>query len=205
MFGEISPKLPGVTNLNKTNNLFELTAPNLILPTTQLSGTITNTQLGTSVKATSFATGVAAVPAFLAYGSVATTCTAGPAYTQIALGTKIFDVGNYFNTTTSNYTPLVAGIYLVNGQISTTGTNAVAGIQTYPVFIQNGATVFPGPVCSIITGTSVTGAVSTFMKFNGTTDFVNMYLLNGNTTGVYTTNTTAVYTYMSAAWIGPLT
>lgn len=190
-------------NQNTSGNAATVTTnANLIGDVTSVGNTAT---LAAGVTASKFTVGIGAVPAVTVYDSGGTALTAGPAYTKINLATKVFDTSTAFNTTTATYTPLVAGIYLVSAQIYTTSTGATAGNQYIATIIKNGGTVFPGPFGTELTGVGVAASVNALIPMNGSTDFLNLYFYNGNAVTAMATNTAAVYTYLSATWIGPLT
>ncbi len=83
-----------------------------------------------------------------AYRSAALTVPAS-AWTKIALDTKSFDPGNNFSLANSRYVCPVSGYYLVEGGVSSIGTNGV--IQG--VIWKNGTTVSASASASVTSGT----------------------------------------------------
>jgi len=100
--------------------------------------------------------------------------------TLINLQAKNFDNGNYFNTTTSTYTPLVFGQYLFTFQ----GAWAAPSTNTTVQFFmrKNGVNIASTLSYAIPTGTLQNiPPLTTIVSMNGTTDYIQIY---GVQTGV---------------------
>jgi hypothetical protein len=111
-------------------------------------------------------------PAFSAYNNTIQTIS-NSTDTKISLNTELFDTANCFNTSTSRFTPNVAGYYQFTLQVrdNTGGTSG----QFVAFIFKNGSTLNFGV-------TDLAGAVgaSTFCNslvyLNGTTDYVEAYI-----------------------------
>jgi hypothetical protein len=143
-------------------------------------GTTQSTAFTTgAVTQSTIATGVAGTgPAFSAYQSSAQTLTAN-AITKLQFQTKEFDTANAFDSTTNyRFTPQVAGYYQVNGAFSATANRTYSVIYLY----KNGSNFK-----SVVSGNSTTGqgtSISTLIYLNGSTDYIEIYALNGVTQNI---------------------
>ena len=112
-------------------------------------------------------------PAFSAYATGGQTISV-TTFTKVQLNTEIFDTNSCFNnTTTYRFTPTVAGYYQVNGQCSMTSTTTVS--RTLAAIYKNGNAVNYGT--DIETTGSLRGVVSALVFMNGTTDYLELYVL----------------------------
>lgn len=104
------------------------------------------------------------------------------AVTLVNFQIKNFDVGSYFNTSTSQYTPLVAGEYLLSYQ----GAWAAPGTNTTVQFYlkKNGATIAQTLPTVISSGDLVNiPPLTTIVSMNGSTDYVEVYASQVGVTG----------------------
>ncbi len=92
---------------------------------------------------------------------------------KATFSTKDFDVGTYFDTSASRYTPLVAGKYLFTAQTFFTG--GVVDQQSFNCMIyKNGSSVKQG--AQQASGTSAaTPTCAVILDMNGTTDYVEVF------------------------------
>jgi hypothetical protein len=128
-----------------------------------------------SISQAKIAQGVAGTgTAFSAYQSSGQSLTANT-ITKIQLQTEEFDTDNCFdNVTNYRFTPNVAGYYQVNGAFS--GPDRTY----YVIYIyKNGVAVRNSNAGNGTT--SVGGSVSALVFLNGTTDYIELYALCGNT------------------------
>lgn len=127
------------------------------------SGTVTQTMLGTNVAGNG--------PAFSAYQNASQTI-ANVTWTKIQCSTEEFDIAScYDNVTNYRFTPNVAGYYQVNINCS---MNTGAGTQLSTIY-KNGAEFKRGQRISNGAGALGTSG-SALIYFNGTTDYVEMYV-----------------------------
>jgi len=137
-----------------------------------------------------FTVGATAAPAFSAYPS-ATTSLAQYTATKITYGTEEWDTNNNFAS--SRFTPTVAGYYQVNA--STSMSNSAA--STYIYVYKNGSVYKSGNLIS--SATSSWTIVSCQVYLNGSTDYIEIYVQQNNTT--QTNATTSSSDYFQAAMI----
>jgi hypothetical protein len=138
--------------------------------------------------------GATAAPAFSAYQSTLQSIPAGPPpYVKILFQTEEFDTNSNYDTTTSRFTPTVAGYYQVSGgfQILSASTSGVI------VVYKNGAAYKFGTYPSVA-GVNPLLAVSCLVYCNGSTDYVEIW---GSAALISNTNPTASNTYFQAAMI----
>lgn len=118
-------------------------------------------------------------PAFSVFRSGNQTITSG-VYTKVQLNAETFDTNNNFDPTTNyRFTPTIAGYYQINGKISATGSTASTSMAS--AIYKNGSIYKYGPY---VQTTAAESNVQDVVYFNGTTDYVELF--------VYITATTAV-------------
>jgi hypothetical protein len=136
------------------------------------------------------------VPAFSAYQTSGTSVSNGT-WTKIALQAEEFDTANAFDSTTNyRFTPLVTGYYQINGsaQIGTASQGLVVSIY------KNGSEYKRGVWFGNATSIGNQSIVSSIVYFNGTTDYVELYIYQ-NQGGTYNTNTGATITYLNGCFM----
>ena len=151
---------------------------------------------GTNTATLPAATGTVMVsgnmPAFSAYQSSAQTVSSG-VYTKVQFQTKDFDTNsNFDNATNYRYTPTVAGYY----QISSSVLPSSATTQTVILLYKNG-TAFK----TVSAGNSIncSSAVSSLIYFNGSTDYVEVYVnISGTTPTLFAQ---AQYTWFNGSMV----
>jgi hypothetical protein len=129
-------------------------------------------------------TGTSNPPTVQAYSSVATTL-AQNVYTKLTVNNEDFDPAGAFDVATSKFQPTVAGYYLINSQMYAPGT-AYASMNTY----KNGSytRTIQGGFSALIDGALIVTGTS-LVYLNGTTDFIELYGIQG---GVASVNATSV-------------
>jgi len=126
-------------------------------------------------------------PTFSAYQSSAQTISS-TTYTKVTFTTKEFDTNTNYDTTTSRFTPTVAGYYQV-----TTGVGMGAGASSiYLMIYKNGAIAKYGQYPA----SAYAANMSALIQMNGSTDYLEVYLFLG--TGQSLGNT-AANTYFQAS------
>jgi hypothetical protein len=131
-------------------------------------------------------------PTFRAHASAATTLS-NNGFTKIALGAEGWDTGSFFDTSTSRFTPTVAGYYWFNAAIQ-----VVAGADLFnAVLYKNGAAAAYGMQSDV---DAYRATVSDIIYLNGSSDYVELfgYQFSGTTK---TTGTGAENTYLSGCLI----
>lgn len=141
------------------------------------TGSVTQSTLGSGVTGNG--------PAFSAYQSSAQTITQG-VFTKLQIGVEEFDTGGCYDTSTYRFTPSIAGYYHINGAYQSAGVPTSAG-ETYVTIFKNGGR-FKDARQQTPSGSSWNANVSSIVYFNGTTDYVEMYvyLTGASTMGVRT-------------------
>jgi hypothetical protein len=143
-------------------------------------------------------------PSFSAYNNPATVCAGGSANTKIAFQNKEFDVGNYFdNVTNYRYQPLVSGIYLISASVGIFDANVQVDTQYNLTIYKNGGAFRFGSYGQYLSSRT-NSVVSTYVPMNGTTDYLEVYFFNGNASNTLSTNPSALTTFFSASFVGPL-
>lgn len=105
-------------------------------------------------------------PAFSAYQSSAQTLSSNT-FTKLTFTTEEFDTNSCYDTSTSKFTPTVAGYYQISGAVTvSTGTTGVIA-----TIYKNGSRFKDG----VYPVTSNNSNVSALVYLNGTTDYVELY------------------------------
>jgi len=129
-------------------------------------------------------------PAFFAYATTNQTVTAS-SDTKILFDTEQFDTNNNFAS--NRFTPTVAGYYQISCSIAI--TNAVTGYAAlYPW--KNGSRYGQFAEVTLTTASYNSVGNSMLIYFNGTTDYLEMYLNAGNAAVIYGTSP-QIFTYFS--------
>jgi hypothetical protein len=133
-------------------------------------------------------------PAFSAYQSTLQSVTG--ANVKILFQTEEFDTNSNYDTTTSRFTPTVAGYYQVSGGFNVLSVSTTALIMVY----KNGVLYKYGPYPSVNSSSSSNPimAMSCLVYCNGSTDYVEIW---GSSTVTGNSNPLAPNTYFQAAMI----
>ena len=132
--------------------------------TTQLaSGAVTQSILGTNVAGNG--------PAFSYYASSITAMI--NSWTKISYATSIFDTtGGWYNSSTSRFTPSLAGYYLISATNSSAAAFTAANVA-FSIY-KNGSEYIRGS-CAGVSSAQVYNTVTGIVYFNGTGDYVEIY------------------------------
>ena len=132
------------------------------------------------------------IPAFSAYKGANQTGTASATWTKVTFNTEEFDTNNNYDTSTSRFTPTVAGYYQFNWQLDIGG---VATALNLADIYKNGVRAKRSSGISVSNGESyVNGAALIYL--NGTTDYVEIYVyISGSGATVYGGAGAGEYTY----------
>ena len=121
--------------------------------------------------------------------------------TKVLLDTKEFDTATCFNTSTSRFTPTVAGYYQISAVVygqNSVNTQSLASCAIW----KNGALFKQSNFVFIGGGGAINyqgNAVSSIIYFNGTTDYIELYGINTGTSPKFVGGST--YTYLSGALV----
>jgi hypothetical protein len=124
-------------------------------------------------------------------GSVSLTAST---WTKITLTIETFDVGSCFDTSTSRFTPNVAGYYQISANVS---MNQGTSIAIIPAIYKNGSAFRRGTRMPISNQAGAVG-LSTVVFLNGTTDYVELYMF---TESANSTESDSQFTWMSGALV----
>lgn len=121
--------------------------------------------------------------------------------TKIQFNTEVLDPDNWYdNVTNFRYTPLVAGSYLVNVQVSVSGTT-VSSIALSMIY-KNGSEYAEG--VGIPSATNGASTCMAIVAMNGTTDYIEGW---GRVTAAgspaFDGGTAPIFTWMSITYLGP--
>jgi hypothetical protein len=113
-------------------------------------------------------------PAFSAYRNGNQTGISSGANTKIQINTEYFDTNNNFDSTTNyRFTPALAGYYQVNGTVAGVGTNLSYLIAR---IFKNGVNLINGNYDNG-NADDKSSVVSTIVYLNGSTDYIELYVL----------------------------
>jgi hypothetical protein len=117
--------------------------------------------------------------AFRAFRDTSTQTIAASTATKAQLNGETFDTGSYFDSATNyRFTPLVAGYYKFFGTCNVTG---VTGNRIEAMIYKNGSKSSSG---SSVPGTGdMISVVSDLIYMNGSTDYVELYVIQYSTDG----------------------
>lgn len=150
--------------------------------------------LSATLAVASGGTGVTAIPSFSAYDSAGTTITHGNIYTKVNLATEVYDTNSNFAS--SRFTPTVAGKYLICFQAALNSANVTTTNQYFAAIYLNGSLYSIGCEGAAL-ATFVCNGGSNIVNMNGSTDYIEMYVYNGNVATDVATLVGQPYTFMS--------
>lgn len=148
------------------------------------NGAVGSTQIAAGgVAQSNLAAGVAGNgPAFSAYNSTGQSVSATTT-TKVTFDSKLFDTASCFSTSTSRFTPNVAGYYQLSTGILFAGVSGVCLTTMY----KNGS-----PVAELARtysgGSSATNGGSVIVYANGTTDYFEVYIYSEINQNIGNTN-----------------
>lgn len=152
-------------------------------------GVVTQPELASGVAGTG--------PAFSAYNTVNQNLSEAT-WTKIVLGTESFDTANCFDTSNGRFTPNVAGYYQFIGGARCYGTSAIN--YTFIAISKNGGLPTQAALPMYLSNYAV-GQVSTVLYMNGSTDYVELYVLMSTTSTTRIVEATAEQTNLSGALV----
>lgn len=132
------------------------------------------------------------MPAFGVYNG-ATTLMATGTNIKILFNTKEYDTANCFDTSTSKFTPNVAGYYQINAGVTVQATGSFYMITT---IFKNGAAFKQGAISGGNASAYNEGTVSSLVYMNGTTDYLEIFAAQ-NTGSSYNTYNASTNTYFN--------
>jgi hypothetical protein len=119
-------------------------------------------------------------PAFSAYQSSPQTGMSAGTFTKVTFDTEEFDTNNNFAS--SRFTPTVAGYYQISGGVNTGGAGEIMVVEAY----KNGSSNKRFGNSNTAANSQISG--SALIYFNGSTDYVEMYVYQASSTTTDATN-----------------
>jgi len=148
----------------------------LLAPVTNTNRTLTLPDATGTVLSTATAGVPVNGPAFSAYSNLQQSVTSST-FTKVQCNVEEFDTNsNYDNATNYRFTPTVAGYYQINGEVSGAGatfTRLIIMLYKNGVLYKSGYDVGGNPN---------KGNVSSIVYFNGSSDYVELYVYMVGTT-----------------------
>jgi hypothetical protein len=197
------------TKLNSTAAPTVVVADNEVTTAKIADGAVTNVKLASDIDASKLTTGTlpiariadAAVtqaklasgvattgPAFSATTVTATTSISANTPKKVILDTETFDTDNCFvpgsGATQSRFTPTVAGYYMLNWIV----VMQTGGLQMHSTIYKNGSSVASLGGCYASTADMYSSTGSGLVYLNGTTDYVELFVIHQTSTGTKSTS-----------------
>lgn len=139
-----------------------------------------------------------AAPAFSARNSTNQTLTNNTS-TKVALQAEEFDTNNNFDSTTNyRFTPTVAGYYQINGQVKIEN-NSNAGTLLC-IILKNGVD-YKESQATVRSGSNTSVGVSSIVYFNGSTDYVELYVNQVTTATATLVSNGTIATWFNGAFV----
>lgn len=135
-----------------------------------------------------------AAPAFSAYQSVAQSGVASLSATKVTFTTVEYDTNSNFSS--SRFTPTVAGYYQVNACVGMTSAATTATLLTW--IYKNGSVAKTGSISTGSTYLYPQSNASAVIYCNGSTDYIEIYVLGSAGGSSFTTYTGINNTYFQA-------
>jgi hypothetical protein len=133
-------------------------------------------------------------PAFAVYRNTNQSVTTST-WTKVTLDTEEFDTNtNFDNATNYRFTPTVAGYYQINGAVAGSGTANTQTACTCAIY-KNGTIYKQGSSwnSSASVTSNMAAVVSALIFFNGSTDYVELYGYNTQTSPVFSGGISQTY------------
>lgn len=139
-------------------------------------------------------------PAFMAYRATSNQSITSATQTKVALNAEIFDTDNCFDTSTYRFTPNKAGKYQVSATLYI-GQNATNRMLCN---VRKNGSAFMYIFDRTTTNTDEINSGSVLIDMNGTTDYLELYVLSlASTNTLYSVGSASgeQYTTFGATWI----
>lgn len=118
---------------------------------------------------------------------------------KVTWATVVTDSNSFWDATNNRFTPGVEGWYNIFGSLSFSGSGGATPLGTCAIR-KNGATMFSS--IQNLTLTNVSANISGLVLFNGSTDFVELWINNTNTTPGNVATGTA-QNFFGGFYVGP--
>ena len=166
-----------------------------ITPTDAVTVVLTAPATTGTIALTSQIPTITAGPAFSAYLNTSNQSITASTWTKVTLNTKEFDTASAFDSTTNyRFTPLVAGYYQIQGSINLSGTANTQTTASCAIY-KNGTIYKQGSTWSSASSVTVNmlQTVSAVVYLNGSTDYVELYGYNAQTSPTFTFGLSQTY------------
>lgn len=116
--------------------------------------------------------------------------------TKITFGSEVVDSANYYDTTTSRFTPLIAGDYWVRTSVMLNYGGGPAGVSPLSVYLfKNAGVCAETDITVTATPTLQTISVDALVPMNGSTDFIEVFCNQGSGVNKSTVTATGATTF----------
>ncbi len=144
--------------------------------------------------------GISAYGTFKSYQSISQSVP-DATLTKITLDSEDYDTDSAFDTATSRFQPSTAGYYIISAACVINHPGGIPGKRVIVRIDKNGSAYANLFVAGISDSSSSGGGGATTVHMNGTTDYIEMFLLQG--TGLsLSTSAVSFGTYMSGSFLG---
>lgn len=157
--------MSSVVIAGNTSGTITLDAPNVAGTTVLTLPTANGTVLTT---ATPFSNGQG--PAFSAYSNTQSAAITSGVSTKLLFQVEEFDTNSNYNSSTSVFTPTVAGYYQVNAALQGAGT-----VNQSQIILYKNGSAFKNGNYLINQGNATIPVLSALVYMNGTTDYLEVY------------------------------
>ena len=142
-------------------------------------------------------------PTFKAYKSASQTGNTANGSVKVTFETEVWDSDSCYDTSTSKFTPNLAGYYIITAQLEIAHTST--GARTMAVLWKNGATYAESAGSHGDSNFYPSSRGTWIVPMNGTTDYVEAYSYGTNNGSAYDFATNTVYRCtFEGAWMRPL-
>lgn len=135
-------------------------------------------------------------PAFYAIQTVMQTNLVNTAPTLITFDTVKFDTNGCFSTTTSAFTPNVAGYYQISASVRPNNLNQ----YIWAIYVYLNGTPYASSYTGLNGSNATSATISLLMQLNGTTDYVQIYLFETAAASGGQTSPTDNLNYQTDMW-----
>jgi hypothetical protein len=133
----------------------------------------------------------AAGPAFSAYFNGSTQSISASTWTKVTMNAEDFDTNSNYDTTNYRFTPTVAGYYQITGiMFFNIGSASATGAS---VAIYKNGSIYKGAGTYSLANGAMEGSISLPILFNGSTDYVEIYVWISTASNTYIGSTNTGY------------
>ena len=142
-------------------------------------------------------------PTFKAYKSASQNSNTSNGSVKVTFETEVWDSNSCYDTSTSKFTPNLAGYYIITAQLEIAHTST--GARAMAVLWKNGATYGESAGSHGDSNFYPSTRGTWIVPMNGTTDYVEAYSYSTNNGSAYDFATNTVYRCtFEGAWMRPL-